>query len=155
MKHLTFKNVCSALAVWISFVFLQSGFFKFSGAEETVHIFSTVGNWMAANIHPDVGIVMVRHGGYIIGTLEVIASVLLLIPVFYHIFGKSCSCNKKLSFLGALITFGTMTGAIFFHLFTPLGINVLDDGGTLFGMAVSVWLSSLVLMYKNKSVVLG
>ena len=153
MKYLTCKNVASALAVWISFVFIQSGFFKFSGAEETVHIFSTVGAWMSQAISPVLGNLMTQYGGVGIGVAEYIASGFLLMPVFNRIFGKSCSCDSKFTFLGALMSFGIMSGAIFFHLFTPLGIEVKGDGGTLFGMAVSVWMASLVLMWKNKSVI--
>lgn len=160
MKYLTCKNISFALAIWISFVFLQSGFFKFTGAPETVHIFSTVGAWMTANIHPFIGGMMTQYGGFIIGGAEYIASALLLIPVANAIFKKHCKCDSLLTLLGALMALGIMSGAIFFHLFTPLGINVqpygsdvAGDGGTLFFMAVSVWISSLILIHKNRTAV--
>ena len=103
MKYLTCKNISSALAVWISFVFLQSGFFKFSNAPETVHLFSTVGSWMSNTIHPTLGELMTQYGGYFIGGVEVVASILLLIPVYCHIRGKECSCNKMKTFIGAFL----------------------------------------------------
>ena len=62
--------------------------------------------------------------------------------------------KKILIPLGALMAFGVITGAIFFHLFTPLGINVQDDGGTLFFMASGVWVSSGILILMHKSLIL-
>ena len=43
-----------------------------------------------------------------------------------------------------------MTGAIFFHLFSPLGVNVNEDGGALFISAVLAWISSIALMVIHK-----
>src|SRR4051812_25137485 len=100
------------IAGWIArviaaVILLQTLFFKFSGADESVDIFTTVGQepW----------------GRYGSGVIELIASVLLFIPGTIGI--------------GALLALGTMSGAIFFHL-TKLGIVVHDDGGLLFGLAV-------------------
>ena len=52
------------------------------------------------------------------------------------------------------MAFGIITGAIFFHLFTPLGIDV-GDGGVLFAMACGVWASATALLFLNKEIVLG
>lgn len=150
MKFLTAKNLTTGLSVWISFVFLQSAFFKFTGAPETKHIFDTVGAWMTNTLSSFLGQIMTQYGGYIIGSFEVIASVLLLLPVLHRFIDKKGKYNNKFILSGALLAFGIMTGALFFHLFTPLGINVQADGGTLFSMAISVWIASLVLMWKNK-----
>lgn len=146
MKNLTIAHLYTVLAVWIAFVFLQSGFFKFSGADETVHIFTTVGAWMGQALNPFLGQVMTQYGAIIIGLVEVVASVLLLIPVVNQLRNKPHSQDGQLTFFGALAAFGVMCGAIFFHLFTPLGIDVQGDGGTLFTLALTVWFSSLVLM---------
>jgi hypothetical protein len=54
--------------------------------------------------------------------------------------------------LGALLALGIISGAIFFHLFTPLGVEVQGDGGTLFGMAIGVWLSSILILFLRKGV---
>lgn len=124
-------------AVWIAFVFIQSLFFKFSGSHETQHIFGTLGDtfglpWFGA------------YGGYIIGGLELVASILLFLRFWPW---------------GALLAFEIMSGAIVFHLFTPLGIvmpafdeagmKIGDDGGTLFIMACITWACSLALVVKD------
>jgi len=153
MKHLNAKNIAAVLSIWISFVFLQSGLFKFTGADETVHIFSTVGAWMTTVIHPSLGQIMTQYGAWIIGGAEYVASALLLMPVANCLLKKHCRKDSLFTFVGALMSFGIMSGAIFFHLFTPLGVEVQGDGGTLFGMAVSVWLSSIFLMWRNKKAV--
>ena len=81
-------------------------------------------------------------GGYVIGGIELIASILLIIPATRRI--------------GALLGITILSGAIFFHLFTPLGINrVIDaagntDGGGLFYMACGVWISCLLIFILTK-----
>jgi len=128
------------LVAYIVFVFVQSLFFKFSGSEETVIIFTTVGAWMASIGIPDgLAANFSAYGGYVVGSVELIASILLLIP--------------RTRIYGAVVAFGVISGAIFFHLFTPLGvIRIVDaagntDGGVLFYMACGVWLSCLGLFY--------
>jgi len=114
-----------ALSLFVAFVFLQSLVFKFSGAQETVIIFNTIADWMldVALLAPIAETFRV-HGGNTVGAAELIASILILIPAT--------------RFFGAVMALGIISGAIFFHLFTPLGINrVVDaagntDGGVLF-----------------------
>ena len=67
-----------------------------------------------------------------IGCVELIASVLILIP--------------RTTSLGALIGVGIITGAIFFHL-TKLGINVQNDGGKLFILAILTFSSCTALVF--------
>ncbi len=105
----------------VALILLQTLYFKFSGAAESVYIFSTLG------IEP-VG----RIGS---GIAELIAAVLLLIP--------------NLVWLGAGLALGVISGAIVSHL-TVLGIVILDDGGTLFGLAVAVFLGSAYLLWQNR-----
>lgn len=124
-------------AIFIAFVFVQSLFFKFTGSYETEHIFGVLAEWSGFTWF---GI----YGGYLIGTAELIASILL----FTRFHG-----------LGAIMAVGIMSGAIFFHLFTPLGIQMPEfnsagniigyDGGLLFGMACLVWLCSAFLSIKD------
>ena len=43
-----------------------------------------------------------------------------------------------------------MTGAIGFHLFTPLGVDPNNDGGGLFRAAVGVWIGCVVLLIMRR-----
>lgn len=129
----------SALAVFVAFVFLQSLFFKFSGSEETVIIFNTIGTWMAdIGLPSDLASGFAAHGGLLVGLFELIASGLILWP--------------RTRLIGAAMAVGVISGAIFFHLFTPLGVvRVVDaagntDGGVLFLMACGVWISGVLLL---------
>ncbi|MEZ4586352.1 MAG: hypothetical protein R2909_08140 [Gemmatimonadales bacterium] len=94
----------------------QTLYFKFTGAPESVYIFSTL------NAEP-----WGRIGS---GVLEAIAVVLLLYP--------------KTPAVGAVLALGLMAGAIGAHL-TKLGIDVQGDGGTLFALALAVAIASAVV----------
>jgi uncharacterized membrane protein YphA (DoxX/SURF4 family) len=102
-------------------ILLQTLFFKFSGAEESIYIFSTLG------IEP--------YGRIGSGIAELLVAVLILIP--------------RTTWIGALGGIGIMTGAIASHLFV-LGIEVENDGGLLFSLAMITLLSCLVLLYFDK-----
>jgi hypothetical protein len=61
--------------------------------------------------------------------------------------------------LGAAMSLGVISGAIFFHLFTPLGVQVLNadgtkDGGQLFALACGVWVSSAIILLLQKAFIL-
>lgn len=114
-----------ALCAYIAFVFIQSLFFKFTGAYESIYIFSTLRAWSGIALFEPVG-------RFAIGTFELIASILLFIP--------------RLRVFGAALAIGIMTGAIYFHLFTPLGVVILGDGGELFTLACGVWISGWVIL---------
>jgi hypothetical protein len=60
---------------------------------------------------------------------------------------------KRYRFLqpvGALLAIAIMSGAISFHLLTPLGVNVDNDGGALFFTACSVWLGGFALLFLRR-----
>jgi hypothetical protein len=94
-------------------ILAQTLFFKFTGAEESVYIFSTLGVEPAGRIGS--------------GVLELIAAILLLVP--------------STAVFGALLAIGLMTGALISHL-TVLGIAVKSDGGLLFVLALIVFTSA-------------
>jgi hypothetical protein len=119
MKKPVFTWIIKLIAVVI---LLQTLFFKFSAADESIFIFSTLG------IEP--------YGRIGSGIVELIASVLILIP--------------RTTLLGSLIGLGTMAGAIISHLFV-LGIEVQNDGGTLFILAVITFLCCAVLIFQNRN----
>ncbi|MEM7278674.1 MAG: hypothetical protein AAF385_11175 [Pseudomonadota bacterium] len=130
-------------------VFLQSLPFKFSGAVETQYIFTTIGAWMGSVGLSFAADPFARYGAIGVGVAELIASVLLLIPATRH--------------WGALFGLGVLSGAIFFHVFTPLGIAVKYPGTepsgdpTLFVMAVVAWscLLALVIRHRHRYPIIG
>ena len=110
------------LQIAAAVILLQTLFFKFTGAEESIYIFSTLG------LEP-VG----RIGS---GVVELIASILLLVP--------------STATLGAILSIGVMSGAIVSHL-TVLGIEVKGDGGLLFGLALSVFVCAVLVLFIRRS----
>lgn len=131
-----------ALSFFISFMFIQSLFFKFSDAPETQHIFGTLNQWAFSTFGIE-GLFLVPgiFNQYVIGSAELVAATLLLLGLFTK--------YKILNPLGALVALGIISGAIFFHLFTPLGVDVQGDGGVLFGMAIGIWFSALILVARG------
>ncbi len=136
------------LSIFIAFIFVQSLFFKFSNAPETQHIFGTLDQWAADSLGLS-GLFLPPglFNQYVVGTGELIASALLLLGLFTRF--------KWLNPLGALVALGVISGAIFFHLFTPLGVNVNGDGGALFGTAVGIWFSAAILTYRGRGLLCG
>jgi len=133
------KTISWVLAFYIVFVFVQSLFFKFSGSVETAIIFDAISDWMSSiRALGSIAPLFKQYGSLTVGGSELLASLLLLIPA-----------TRK---VGALLALLIMTGAIFFHLATPLGVDrAIDmagntDGGVLFYMACGVWVASLVLL---------
>jgi len=121
----TRRYIVWALSAYIGFVFVQSLFFKFTGSEESIFIFSTLRAWS--------GIALFEPAGrWVIGICELIASILLFLP--------------RTRIFGAAMAVGIMTGAISFHLFTPLGVEILGDGGELFILACGVWISGWIIL---------
>lgn len=99
-------------------ILVQTLWFKFQAAPESVAIFT------ALKVEP--------WGRILSGVVELIASLLILYP--------------RTVLYGAVISLGTMSGAVMAHVFV-LGIAVQNDGGLLFGLAVAVALASLFCIY--------
>ncbi|MYC60808.1 MAG: DoxX family membrane protein [Gammaproteobacteria bacterium] len=132
-----------ALAIFVAIVFVQSLFFKFTNSFETQHIFTTIGDWMGSiGLPAFITSGFAAWGGYTVGSVELIASILLIM--------------RRTQALGALIGFFVISGAIFFHLFTPLGVSVVideagnRDGGQLFALAVGVFISTILIMWLRR-----
>ena len=121
MKHYI-ERISSVIA---ALILLQTLFFKFTAAPESVYIFSELG--------------MEPYGRIGTGILELIVAGLLLV--------------KRTSLTGGILGLGIISGAILSHLFV-LGIEVQDDGGLLFGMAVLVFilLAINLILQKQKLV---
>jgi hypothetical protein len=118
-----------SLQVVVAAILFQTLFFKFTGAPESVYIFSTVGARLGVPAFEPWG----RIGS---GVAELLAVILLLVPVTVP--------------LGALLSVGVISGAIVSHL-AFLGIDVMNDGGLLFGLAVAVFLGSLAILYLRRA----
>ena len=105
-------------------ILLQTLYFKFTGAKESVYIFSTLG------LEP-----WGRIGS---GVVELIASILLLVP-------------STVAF-GAILSLGVISGAIISHL-TKLGMTlpVVDDHGELFALALIVFVCSAVILIMHRT----
>ena len=137
--------------IFVAFVFIQSLFFKFTGSPETVYIFQTkLDPWAAslgfAGVFAPGGIFSAK----VVGSAELIASVLLLA-------GAALSSRRMVQVLGAAMGLVVISGAIFFHLFTPLGVAVVNtdgssDGGELFLLACGVWLACAWLLWMRRSI---
>jgi putative oxidoreductase len=110
--------VCRIVA---AVILIQTLYFKFTGAEESIYIFTKVGAEPVGRIGS--------------GIIELIAAILLLTPRF--------------GWAGAGLALGTMAGAILSHL-TLLGIEVKGDGGLLFGLAVTVFIACAVVLFINR-----
>ncbi len=117
-----YKNILYWIArIVAAIILLQTLFFKFTGSEESVYIFTTVG--------------MEPWGRIGVGVMELIAGSLLLI--------------NRTAWLGAGLSLGLMMGAIGMHL-TLLGIEVKDDGGYLFMLAIVVLVCSVFILVMNE-----
>ena len=118
------QNILSwVLQLVAAVVLFQTLFFKFTGAKESVYIFSTLG------LEP-----WGRIGS---GVVELIASILLVIPATVAV--------------GALLSLGVISGAIFSHL-TKLGIALpaVNDRGELFALAVVVFVCSAAVLILHR-----
>ena len=115
------KKLLLFLRIFIAIILLQTLRYKFLAHPDSVYIFSSLG------LEP--------YGRIGIGVMELIASILLF--------------PKRTTWLGALLSVSLMAGALFSHL-TQLGIEVKNDGGTLFYMALLTWILSLTVLWEER-----
>jgi uncharacterized membrane protein YphA (DoxX/SURF4 family) len=116
------------LRITAAIILLQTLFFKFTAAPESVYIFTKV--------HAE------PWGRIGSGVVELIAAILILTPRF--------------TWLGSLLAMGVMAGAVLSHL-TVLGIEVQGDKGLLFALALIVLVCSTVnlLLHRSEIPVIG
>jgi uncharacterized membrane protein YphA (DoxX/SURF4 family) len=115
------KKILLIIRIVIALILVQTLYFKFTAHPDSVYIFSQVG------LEP-IG----RIG---IGILELICAILILFP--------------KTMWAGALLTVGIISGAILMHL-TQIGIEVHNDGGKLFYLAIIVFLLASIILYDQR-----
>ncbi len=138
MKKVFTTGVPIVLSLYIAVIFLDSLRYKFTNHPKTENIFGILDSWAGTLGLPG----LFAHTGvfsqYVIGSVELLAAALVLLGLVPAL--------RKLSLVGSGIAFVVMTGALFFHLFTPLGIDPNQDGGGLFVAAVLLWCASIVLI---------
>jgi uncharacterized membrane protein YphA (DoxX/SURF4 family) len=132
------KYVPDAMAVFMAVIFLDSLRYKFTDHPKTQEIFGRLDGWAGSLGLPG----LFDHTGlfsqYVIGSIELLASTLLIVGLHPRF--------KHLQAGGALAGLLVMTGAVSFHLFTPLGIDPNGDGAGLFIAACVNLAFALVLL---------
>ncbi|WP_395627447.1 DoxX family protein [Daejeonella sp.] len=121
------KNIISwVLRLTAALILFQTLYFKFTAHPDSVHIFSALG------VEP--------WGRIGLGIIELITAILILIP--------------KTKVIGMATSLGIITGAVLSHLLV-LGINVSNDGGGLFTLAIIVFIVSTIFLLMHKSELLS
>lgn len=116
------KNKISiVLRLVVAILFLQTLYFKFTGQPESVYIFKQLG------AEP--------FGRIASGIVELIIIILLFIP--------------RSKIIGIFLSLIIISGAIFSHL-CVLGVEIMNDGGTLFYLALIIFIFSIALFFIHK-----
>lgn len=127
MNKMNIKNIISwLLRLTVAIILLQTLYYKFTAHPDSVHIFSELG------VEP--------WGRIGLGIIELITAILVLIP--------------KTKIIGIITSLGIIIGAIGSHLLV-LGINVSNDGGGLFTLAIIVFIASIIFLIMHKKDVLA
>lgn len=121
----TLKSLTWLAALYIAFVLLWYEQYKLTGNPGSVWLFTVLSDWLFLHGYEKPFRLIVASG-------EITASVLVLIPYT--------------RMYGAGLALGIMSGAIFFHVFSPLGIDPYGDGGQLFKRACLTWLSAAFIL---------
>ena len=116
------NSISGILRVTVAVILIQTLYFKFSGHPESVHIISALG------IEP--------WGRIGLGIMELITALLILFP--------------KTKILGMVASLGIILGAVFSHILV-LGLNVSNDGGALFTLALIVLIATTIFLTIHKN----
>ena len=112
-------------AAYIAFIFLWYEQYKLTGNPGSVHLFTILSDWLYLDGYE-------KPFRLAVGSAELIASILVLLP--------------WTRMYGAALSLGIISGAIFFHVASPLGIDPYNDGATLFKEACAVWVCSVFVL---------
>ncbi len=146
------KLVPWAGALFIAAIFLDSLRFKFTGHPTPQHIFETLREWSGIGL-------FYPAGPWIIGLGELLSSILLVALPLALIAAKRKGLADLSQLTGALIAFGIMSGAIVFHLFTPLGTATPTEWANgaptkfseaLFYAACVSWAFAVVILFMRR-----
>ena len=129
-----------ACRIVAAIILLQTLFFKFTAAPESVYVFTKLGALVHTYV-PFASIVTVQVAGRVgSGIMELIAAALLLAPRFV--------------WAGAVLAMAATGGAIASHL-TFLGIEVQGDKGLLFFLAITVFVTSIIALFLHRMQIPG
>jgi uncharacterized membrane protein YphA (DoxX/SURF4 family) len=117
-------------ALFIAGIFLWYEQYKLPGHPGSVHLFTILSDWLGIPAHE-------KPFRLFVAIAEIIASLLVLVP--------------RTRLLGALGALALMSGAIFFHTVSPLGIDPYGDGGQLFKEACAVWLCAAYVVWAYRA----
>ncbi|MBR0649411.1 hypothetical protein GXW78_07035 [Roseomonas terrae] len=123
-RHRILSLAAWAAALWIAYEFLWYEQYKLTGP---TLVFDRLSDWSGVPEKPF---------RLFVAGMEMVAAVLVLIP--------------RTQPLGALFAMGIMTGAIVFHLFTPLGVDPYEDGATLFKEACFTWVMAAFVVWVRR-----
>ena len=123
-------------ALFIAGILLWYEQYKLTGNQGSVWLFTVLSDWLGIHGYE-------KPFRLAVGTAEIIGSILVVLP--------------WTRVPGAALCLGIMTGAIFFHTVSPLGIDPYHDGGKLFHEAVEVWLCSafILIVYRREAMALA
>ena len=118
-------------ALYIAGVLLWYEQYKLTGNEGSIWLFTVLSDWLHIHGHE-------KPFRLFVASMEIAASILVVIP--------------WTRMWGAAFALGVMSGAIFFHVVSPLGIDPYHDGGALFKEACTVWLCAafILLSYRTE-----
>ena len=119
MKKRIFTRI---IKITVVIILGQTLYFKFTGADESIYIFTKLG------VEP--------YGRIGSGFIELLAAILILI--------------RRTTLIGATLGFLTMLGAVFSHIFV-LGLIVKNDRGELFTLALITLFCCSLLLFQQKN----
>ncbi len=126
------------LSLFMAAVFLDSLRYKFTDHPKTQVIFGRLNGWATDLGLPGLFAQTGLFSQYVIGSIELLASTLLVVGVLPRF--------RHLQAGGALAGLLVMSGAVSFHLFTPLGVDPNHDGGGLFAAACVNLVAGILLL---------
>lgn len=117
-------------ALFIAGILLWYEQYKLPGHPGSVHLFTILSDWLGIPGYE-------KPFRLFVAIAEIIASVMVLVP--------------RTRLLGAVGALALMSGAIFFHTVSPLGIDPYGDGGQLFKEACGVWLCAAYIIWAYRA----
>ena len=111
-------------AIWIAYEFLWYEQYKLAGP---TLVFDRLSAWSGIPEKPF---------RLFVAGMEMVAALLVLVP--------------RTRVFGAAFALGIMSGAIGFHLFTPLGVDPYEDGATLFKEACFTWAMAAFVLFAHR-----